>query len=138
LGGHQATGFRFTGKMGEMDVFGRVLLLPVGGGRGLSVVMLGTPVQSGLSSVDDLGEKGGLPVILRSFSVGEGAQGSDTPEAASAEGASGEGTASESTVEDKPVSTEETSSSEAAPSDDDAPPADGGEPDIKEIKPLTP
>jgi|GEM_PF-3108299 len=132
LGGHQATGFRFTGKMGEIDIFGRVLLLPVGDGRGLSIVMLGTPVQSGLSSVDDLGEKGGLPVILRSFSVGEGAEG-----AAASEATSTEGTSSEGGVEDKPTSTEETSSSDAAPSDDDAPASDA-EPDIKEIKPLSP
>jgi hypothetical protein len=133
LGGHQATGFRFTGKTGEVDIFGRVLLLPVGDGRGLSVVMLGTPIQSGLTSVDDLGEKGGLPVILRSFSVGEGAQGSATSDTTPTDG-----TSSESTVEDKPTSPEETSASEAAPTDDDAPPADGGEPDIKEIKPLNP
>jgi hypothetical protein len=78
LGGHPATGFRFTSTMqteehGEVEVFGRVLVVPVGDGKGLSIIMLGTPVGSGLQSVDDLGVKGGLPVILRTFRIGESA-----------------------------------------------------------------
>ena len=88
LGGHEATGFRFTSTVqtaarGEVQVFGRVLVVPVGDGKGLSIIMLGTPVGSGLQSVDDLGVKGGIPVILRTFRIGGAAatQGdaADTP-----------------------------------------------------------
>ncbi len=131
LDGREATGFRFTSKQGEVDIFGRVLLLPVGDGRGLSIVMLGTPVQSGLASVDDLGEKGGLPVILHSFHVGGDATGTaDQP-------AESQGT--ESATETTGTSADEPAAApEAAPAGDDAPPADGGEADIKEIKPLKP
>lgn len=82
LGGHPATGFRFTATVqteehGQVEVFGRVLVVPVGGGKGLSIIMLGTPVGSGLQGVDDLGVKGGLPVILRTFRIGDSAT-SDT------------------------------------------------------------
>jgi hypothetical protein len=75
IGGRQATGFRFTATAqtaarGAVRVFGRVLVVPVGDGKGLSMIMLGTPVGSGLQSVDDLGVKGGLPVILRTFRIG--------------------------------------------------------------------
>ncbi|HEV7588405.1 MAG TPA: hypothetical protein VGO40_09850, partial [Longimicrobium sp.] len=78
LGGHEATGFRFTARVptaarGEVQVFGRVLVVPVGDGKGLSIIMLGTPVGSGLQSVDDLGVKGGIPVILRTFRIGDSA-----------------------------------------------------------------
>jgi hypothetical protein len=74
IAGHEATGFRFTARQNNIDIFGRFLVLPVGQGKGLSIIMLGTPVGSGLHSVDDLGEKGGIPVILRTFRVGEAAE----------------------------------------------------------------
>lgn len=82
VGGHEATGFRFTSTVqtqehGEVQVFGRVLVVPVGDGKGLSIIMLGTPVGSELKSVDDLGVKGGIPVILRTFRIGDAAQSSD-------------------------------------------------------------
>jgi hypothetical protein len=85
LGGHPASGFRFTATVktedhGQVEVFGRLLVVPVGGGRGLSIIMLGTPVGSGLQTVDDLGVKGGLPVILRTFRIGDSA-GSDAGDA---------------------------------------------------------
>jgi hypothetical protein len=91
LGGHQATGFRFTAAVqtqdrGEVQVFGRVLVVPVGDGKGLSIVMLGTPVGSGLQSVDDLGVKGGLPVILRTFRIGDSAASTTGDSAASTTG----------------------------------------------------
>jgi len=78
IGGHDATGFRFTSTVqtqerGAVQVFGRVLVVPVGDGKGLSIIMLGTPVGSELRSVDDLGVKGGLPVILRTFRIGDAA-----------------------------------------------------------------
>lgn len=83
IGGHDATGFRFTSTVqtqerGQVQVFGRVLVVPVGDGKGLSIIMLGTPVGSELRSIDDLGVKGGLPVILRTFRIGDSAaSGSD-------------------------------------------------------------
>jgi hypothetical protein len=78
VGGHEATGFRFTSTVqtearGQVQVFGRVLVIPVGGGKGLSIIMLGTPIGSGLQRVEDLGVKGGIPVILRTFRIGDSA-----------------------------------------------------------------
>jgi hypothetical protein len=78
IGGRDATGFRFTSTVqtqerGQVQVFGRVLVVPVGDGKGLSIIMLGTPVGSDLRSIDDLGVKGGLPVILRTFRIGDAA-----------------------------------------------------------------
>jgi hypothetical protein len=89
IGGHEAHGFRFTSTVqtearGEVQVFGRVLVVPVGGGKGLSIIMLGTPVGSGLQSVDDLGVKGGIPVILRTFRIGDPAAAAGDPAASDA------------------------------------------------------
>jgi len=121
LGGHQATGFRFTAAVqtqgrGTVQVFGRVLVIPVGGGKGLSVIMLGTPVGSGLQSVDDLGVKGGIPVILRTFRIGDSAStGSDASDAG-----------------------DDASSTDGKPSD--KPADESGEPDeprgLREIRPI--
>lgn len=90
LGGHQGTGFRFTATVqtqerGLVQVFGRVLVVPVGDGKGLSIIMLGTPVGSGLQSLDDLGVKGGIPVILRTFRIGDDAVGDTGDDASSTE-----------------------------------------------------
>jgi hypothetical protein len=100
LGGRQATGFRFTSTVqtegrGAVQVFGRVLVVPVGGGKGLSIIMLGTPIGSGLQSVDDLGVKGGIPVILRTFRIGDSATaGSDSATAGSDSAGAGDDAAS--------------------------------------------
>jgi len=122
VGGHAATGFRFTSSVqtqerGEVQVFGKVLVVPVGDGKGLSMIMLGTPVGSELRSVDDLGVKGGLPVILRTFRIGDGAA------AASGE-SSGDDASTEPTGKptDKPTA---------------GPPAEPGEEGLREIRPLT-
>ncbi|HYH82073.1 MAG TPA: hypothetical protein VEX86_19860 [Longimicrobium sp.] len=134
LDGRQATGFRFTGQQGEVKIFGRVLLLPVGDGRGLSIIMLGTPVGSGLSSLDDLGEKGGLPVILRSFRVGESAEGAGGTPAEGTDGAAAGTTGDDAAAE--PAPSDDAQVTDDAPTDDA--PVEGAEPDIQEIKPIKP
>jgi hypothetical protein len=124
IGGRQATGFRFTSTVqtearGQVQVFGRVLVIPVGGGKGLSIIMLGTPIGSGLQSVDDLGVKGGIPVILRTFRIGD-----------SATTATGD---SAGTPADKPSDDHAPAGepSDAAPSEPDE------KPGLKEIRPVT-
>ncbi|MFL5538852.1 MAG: hypothetical protein ACJ8J0_07665 [Longimicrobiaceae bacterium] len=121
IGGHDATGFRFTSSVqtrehGQVQVFGRVLVVPVSDGKGLSIIMLGTPVGSALRSVDDLGVKGGIPVILRTFRIGDAA-------ASGSDASSGDDASTESTGKptDKPAD---------APSSDD-------EEGLKEIRPVT-
>jgi len=63
--------FRFTGHSSapkEEDYYGRVVLLPNAEGRkGATLILLATSESSDVRSVDDLGEKGGLATILRSF-----------------------------------------------------------------------
>jgi len=88
----------------------------VGDGKGLSIIMLGTPVGSGLQSVDDLGVKGGIPVILRTFRIG-GEAGSDASDAST----------SDSTSSGDDASIEPT---DETPSEPDA------KPGLKEIRPI--
>jgi hypothetical protein len=136
IGGHRATGFRFTARQNDVQIFGRFLVLPVGEGKGLSIIMLGTPVGSELRSVDDLGEKGGIPVILRTFRVGE-----------SAESASSSNAGSEAAPDTAASASDEPSSSTTGddeggkpsdePSDDDAP-QDTALPQIRRIEPISP
>lgn len=141
LSGHQATGFRFTAKQNDVDIFGRVLLLPIGGGKGVSVVMLGTPLNSGLSSVDDLGEKGGLPTILRTLRVGGDVEAAGAADSSAAAGEEKPAAASDEpagqTTDAAPADASQPSD-DAQPADDSQPADNGGEPDIKEIKPLRP
>jgi hypothetical protein len=128
IGGHQATGFRFTSTVqtegrGAVQVFGRVLVVPVGDGKGLSIIMLGTPVGSGLQSVDDLGVKGGIPVILRTFRIGDSAApdaGSDASDSSSSDG--------------DDASTETTGKPSDKPNDGSAPSDDP--PGLREIRPI--
>jgi hypothetical protein len=68
--------FRFIGhgsKPKEMDYYGRVLLLPSTAGRkGAGLIMLATSDSPDVRSIDDVGEKGGLATILKSFKFGSG------------------------------------------------------------------
>lgn len=73
--GREATGFRFAAHAentprGDVDLWGRILLLPGDDGRGVVLMMLGTPIESELRGPEDVGEKGDLPIILRSFRMG--------------------------------------------------------------------
>jgi hypothetical protein len=76
VGGREATGFRFAAHAentprGPVDLWGRILLLPGDDGRGVVLMMIGTPIESVLRGPEDVGEKGDLPVILRSFRMGQ-------------------------------------------------------------------
>jgi flagellar basal body-associated protein FliL len=67
--------FRFTGlskgtEKGDINIWGRVIFLPrgiAGETTGATLVMLSTSLAPELSSVEDVGEKGEMPVILESF-----------------------------------------------------------------------
>ena len=65
--------FRFTAHAkdtpkGDLDIWGRVILLPGGNNRkGAALIMLATSASDQVRSVDDVGEKGELPMVLGSF-----------------------------------------------------------------------
>src|SRR6266850_5365562 len=65
--------FRFTAKAkntpkGDLDIWGRVILLPGGDNRkGAALIMLATSASDQVRSVEDVGEKGELPTVLNSF-----------------------------------------------------------------------
>jgi hypothetical protein len=70
--------FRFTSvakgsEKGDIQVWGRVIFLPPGGGgaTGATLVMLATSLAPELSGVDDVGVKGQMPVVLESFRFGK-------------------------------------------------------------------
>lgn len=69
--------FRFQGKMkavGSPDIWGRMVFLPPGAfgeTNGVTLIMYATSLSSSVRSVDDLGVKGELPVILNSFKLGQ-------------------------------------------------------------------
>lgn len=58
---------------GDVHVWGRVVLLPPtnGGHNGVTLLMLATSLAPELKSVDDVGEKGELPMLLQSFRFGK-------------------------------------------------------------------
>jgi hypothetical protein len=70
--------FRFTSiskgsEKGDIHVWGRVVFLPTGvagSENGATLVMLTTSLATELSGVEDVGEKGQMPVILESFRFG--------------------------------------------------------------------
>ena len=68
--------FRFRGKLnitGQPDIWGRMVFLPPGNEgqkNGITLVMYATSLSPDIHSVDDLGVKGGLPVILNTFKYG--------------------------------------------------------------------
>jgi hypothetical protein len=63
---------RNTAK-GDLKVWGRVIFLPPldGGKNGVTLLMLATSLAPELRSVDDVGTKGELPMILESFRFGK-------------------------------------------------------------------
>ncbi len=67
--------FRFTShssKTKELDFYGRVVLFPSSGGRkGAALIMLASSESPDVRSVDDVGEKGGLAIVLNSFKFGK-------------------------------------------------------------------
>jgi hypothetical protein len=73
VGRYDGYEFRFTAHAkntpkGDLDVWGRVVILPGGDNRkGAALIMLATSASDQVRSVDDVGEKGELPKILSSF-----------------------------------------------------------------------
>jgi hypothetical protein len=82
FGEYLGYGFDFTSKLphpkkGKVDCWGRVILLApsvIGQEHGLTVIMAATSEAPELTSLADLGIKGELPVIIRSFKVGDAAE----------------------------------------------------------------
>ena len=73
VGRYDGYEFRFTAHAsntpkGDLDVWGRVVLLPGADNRkGAALIMLATSASDKVHSVDDVGEKGELPMVLNSF-----------------------------------------------------------------------
>lgn len=74
---YEAYEFRFEGmsqdpKKGELKIWGRVIWLPAQerGKSGITLLMFGTSLATELKSVDDVGVKGELPMLLESFRFG--------------------------------------------------------------------
>ncbi|HVS21844.1 MAG TPA: hypothetical protein VHD88_08355 [Pyrinomonadaceae bacterium] len=70
--------FRFESRSrntakGDLKVWGRVILIPPvdGGKNGVTLLMLTTSLAPELKSVDDVGDKGELPMVLESFRFGK-------------------------------------------------------------------
>ena len=70
--------FRFEGlsqqtDKGQFKIWGRAIFLPPvdGGNNGVTLLMLTTSLAPELKSVDDVGEKGDLPMLLQSFRFGK-------------------------------------------------------------------
>jgi hypothetical protein len=62
--------FKGTPK-GDLPIWGRIVILPNVEGKknGVMLVMLATPLAPDVKSVNDVGVKGELPVILNSFKL---------------------------------------------------------------------
>ena len=75
VGPYDGYEFRFTANQNNVDFWGRVAMLPPPAGqtRGVALVMIASDRAPELSGVEDVGEKGELPVILESFRFGSGA-----------------------------------------------------------------
>ena len=80
LGDYSGYEFRFESVVkdtpqGVIKVWGRTILLPnpkVGEKNGVSIVMLGSSLAPEIKSASDVGVKGQLPIILKSFTLGKG------------------------------------------------------------------
>lgn len=77
IGPYEAYEVKFTATLkgtqqGDADIYGRVALLPPPSGekKGVALIMLTTNLAPEIKSVDDVGVKGELPVILDSFRFG--------------------------------------------------------------------
>ncbi|MFN2531810.1 MAG: hypothetical protein ABR555_10980 [Pyrinomonadaceae bacterium] len=78
VGSYDGYEFRFTAHAkdtpnGDLDIWGRAVLLPGGDDRkGAVLIMLATSASDAVKSVNDVGETGELPLILNSFRFGKG------------------------------------------------------------------
>lgn len=75
IGPYDGYEFRFTARQNNVDFWGRVAILPPPSGqtKGVALVMIASDRAPELSGVEDVGEKGELPVVLESFRFGSGA-----------------------------------------------------------------
>lgn len=75
IGTYDGYEFRFTAEKNNVNFWGRVAMLPPPAGqkKGVALVMIASDRAPELSGVEDVGEKGELPVILESFRFGSGA-----------------------------------------------------------------
>ena len=78
VGVYDAYEFRFEGmsrntSKGDLKIWGRLIFLPPvdGGKNGVTLLMLATSLAPELKSVDDVGVKGELPMMLASFRFGK-------------------------------------------------------------------
>lgn len=78
VGVYDAYEFRFEGESantakGDLKLWGRVVFLPPqdGGKDGVTLLMLATSLATELKSVNDVGVKGDLPMLLDSFRFGK-------------------------------------------------------------------
>ncbi|MGI8467916.1 MAG: hypothetical protein ACR2N3_05635 [Pyrinomonadaceae bacterium] len=74
VGSYDGYEFRLTATVTDakgksLPLWGRVVMIPNTAGKrnGVVIIMLATPLAPGVTSVDDVGVKGELPVILNSF-----------------------------------------------------------------------
>ncbi|HLW67050.1 MAG TPA: hypothetical protein VKS79_17180 [Gemmataceae bacterium] len=78
LGKYEAIELRFTGEMkheqkGMIPMWGRIVVLPnpSGGQQGVMLAILATPQAPELKDEKDLGVKGEMPAIIKSFKLGK-------------------------------------------------------------------
>ncbi|MFZ0750095.1 MAG: hypothetical protein WAM70_12105 [Pyrinomonadaceae bacterium] len=78
IGSYDCYEFRFEGvsqntERGQFKIWGRVIWLPPpsGGNTGVTLLMLTTSLAPELKSIDDVGVKGELPMVLESFRFGK-------------------------------------------------------------------
>jgi hypothetical protein len=74
IGAYDGYEFRFTAEKNNVEFWGRVAMLPPPAGqkKGVALVMIASDRAPELSGIDDVGERGELPVILESFRFGSG------------------------------------------------------------------
>jgi hypothetical protein len=76
-GPYDAYEFHFTGvfrntERGDVKIWGRVMFVPpLEGTRGVTLLMLASSLAPEVKSVNDVGEKGDLPMMLESFRFGK-------------------------------------------------------------------
>ncbi len=72
IGPYEGYEFRFSAEKNNVEFWGRVAMLPPPAGqkKGVALVMIASDRAPELSGVEDVGEKGELPVILESFRFG--------------------------------------------------------------------
>jgi len=77
VGPYDAYEFRFKGmfrntERGDVQIWGRVMFVPpLEGNRGVTLLMLASSLATEVKSIDDVGIKGDLPMMLESFRFGK-------------------------------------------------------------------